>query len=162
MEKAAVPVTPEQPKPGLQTDDGLFYTYHEDLNATRPKHGKPGGWWMWIRKHLNFFRIFLLTFVFFPLIMSVILWAVNTEYQVAYVDALYLCYSSFTSTGTFHCILLWFILVFLTHLGLSPIDLSHTTTFQQVLLFVQTFLGSSILISWVVVMIRKYVPIPIL
>jgi len=42
--------------------------------------------------------------------------------------------------------------------GLSPIDLSHTTTLQQVLLFIQTFLGSSIFISWIVVMIRKYVP----
>jgi hypothetical protein len=157
MEKAAVPVAQEQPEPRLETDDGAFYTYHEDLNAAGSKHGKPGGWWIWIRKHLNFFRIFLLTFVFFPLIMSVIFWAVNTEYQVAYVDALYLCYSSFTSTGMLHGILLWFVLVFLTNLGLSPIDLSHTTTFQQVLLFVQTFLGCPILISWVVVMIRKYV-----
>jgi hypothetical protein len=109
MEKAAVPVVPEQ---RLETGDGVFYTYHEDLNAARSHHGKPGGWWMWIREHLNFFRIFLLTFLFFPLIVSVVFWAVNTEYQVAYVDALYLCYSSFTSTGMFHCILLWFVLGF--------------------------------------------------
>ena len=101
MEKTAVPVAQEQPTSQLETDDGVFYTYHEDLNATRSKHGNPGGWWIWIRKHLNFFRIFLLTFVFFPLIMSVIFWAVNTEYQVAYVDSLYLCYSSFTKKKQF-------------------------------------------------------------
>lgn len=102
MEKVAVPMDEEQPvNPRLETNDGVFYTYHEDLNATRSKHGKLGGWWIWIRKHLNFFRIFLLTFVFFPLIMSVVFWAANTEYQVAYVDTLYLCYSSFTNTGIF-------------------------------------------------------------
>jgi hypothetical protein len=95
MEKEAPPLVQEHLTPPSENDDGIFYTYKD----MEPQHGKTWGWWIWIRENLNFFRIFLLVFMFLPLITSVIFWAVSTEYQVAYVDALYLCYSAFTDTG---------------------------------------------------------------
>jgi hypothetical protein len=39
--------------------------------------------------------------------------------------------------------------------GLSAIDLSRTTPLQQVLLYIQMFLGSQIVVSWIVVLVRK-------
>jgi len=99
MEKAAVSDDQEQ-SGSSGNDQGTVYMYKGGSDAVHAKHRKGGQWWRWIKRHLNFFRIFILVFVFFPLMVSIIFWAVSTEYKVAYVDALYLCYSSFTSTGT--------------------------------------------------------------
>ncbi|PVF97493.1 TrkH-domain-containing protein [Serendipita vermifera] len=92
----------------------------------------------WLRKHLNFFRIYLLSFTFFPLFFSIIFWAVNGRYKIGYMDALAICYSAFTNTG------------------LAPFDLSRTTPLQQAILYVQMFLGSPIVVSWIVVLVRKH------
>ncbi|KAG8784293.1 low affinity potassium transporter [Serendipita sp. 397] len=94
-------------------------------------------WIAWLEKHLNFFRIHLLVFTFFPLICSVVFWAVNGQYKIAYIDAVLVCYSAFTNTG------------------LSSIDLSRTTPLQQAMLFIQMFFGSIIVVAWVVVLVRK-------
>ncbi|KAG8825887.1 low affinity potassium transporter [Serendipita sp. 399] len=88
-------------------------------------------------KHLNFFRIHLLVFTFFPLLCSILFWAVNGRYKIAYIDAVFLCYSAFTNTG------------------LAPVDLSRMTPLQQALLYIQMFCGSIIVVAWVVVLVRK-------
>ncbi|KAJ3993863.1 cation transport protein-domain-containing protein [Lentinula boryana] len=44
----------------------------------------------------------------------------------------------------------------MTVCGLATVDLSSLTPWQQVILFVQMCLGSPVLVSWVIVYIRKY------
>ncbi|PVF97492.1 TrkH-domain-containing protein [Serendipita vermifera] len=94
-------------------------------------------WKGWLWEHLNFFRIHLLVFTFLPLFVSIIFWAVSGRYSIKYVDALYVCYSAFTNAG------------------LAAFDLSRATPLQQALLFMQMFLGSPIVVSWIVVLVRK-------
>ncbi|KAG8799789.1 low affinity potassium transporter [Serendipita sp. 398] len=96
-------------------------------------------WVVWLKQHLNFYRIHLLVFTFVPLVFSVVFWAANGKYKLAYIDALFLCYSAFTNAG------------------LASVDLSRTTSLQQAMLFIQMFFGSMIFVSWVVVLVRKYV-----
>lgn len=83
----------------------------------------------------------LLVFTFTPLLMSIIFWAVNGETKIAYIDSLFLSYSAFTGTG------------------LQAVDLSSTTPLQQAILWILMFSGSPIVASWVMVYIRKSVPI---
>lgn len=135
MQTEKAPNTEEQSSENQQQE--IIYTYNEDEVASNTKHTKHKGWWRWMRKHLNFFRIFLLAFIFLPLISSVLFWGVSTEYKIDYIDCLYISYSTITNTG------------------LSPMDLSRTTTLQQAIMFIQMTVGSPIFISWVVVMVRK-------
>lgn len=83
-------------------------------------------------------RIHLLAFTFIPLIISCIMYAANGNNKIDYIDALLLCVSCFTNTG------------------LSPIDISRTTAFQQALLEVQMFSGSIILVSWLMAYVRMW------
>jgi hypothetical protein len=76
------------------TNQGGQSTY-EASTSSQPQERQGG----WLYRHLNFFRIYLLVFTFLPLFFSVIIWAVNGGYKVKYIDALYLAYSNFTSTG---------------------------------------------------------------
>jgi hypothetical protein len=39
--------------------------------------------------------------------------------------------------------------------GLAAFDLSRATPFQQSLLFIQMFFGSPVVVSWIVVLVRK-------
>lgn len=149
MEKPDVSQEQEQPD---ETDQGAIYTYNEDDRISHTKLSQSHKWWRWTRKHLNFFRIFLLCFIFVPLLTSVIFWAVSTEFKIDYIDCLYLSYSAITNTGMLH--LIPFVLI-LTFPGLSPIDLSHTTTLQQAMMFIEMAIGCPIFISWIVVMVRK-------
>jgi hypothetical protein len=66
---------------------------------------------------LNFYRIHLTFFTLHPLIWSAIFWAANGRYPVEYIDALFLCFSAQTVTG------------------LSSVNLSSLTGFQQAILF---------------------------
>ncbi|KAI0079232.1 hypothetical protein K474DRAFT_1659278 [Panus rudis PR-1116 ss-1] len=98
-------------------------------------------WWSrtghYIRAHLNFFRIHLLFFTFTPLIFSGILYACNGKYPLSYIDALFNCVSAITVCG------------------LATVDLSSLTPLQQVLLFVQMCIGNPVIVSWVMVYIRR-------
>ncbi|KAF8435126.1 cation transport protein-domain-containing protein [Boletus edulis BED1] len=96
------------------------------------------GLWTTLRRHLNFFRIHLLFFTFTPLIGSVILYASNGRYPIAYIDALYMSVSAVTVCG------------------LSTVNLSPLTPWQQVLLFLQMCVGSPVLVSWFMVYIRRH------
>ncbi|KAJ7270035.1 cation transport protein-domain-containing protein [Mycena haematopus] len=94
--------------------------------------------WKAIRKHLNFYRVHILFFTFTPLIFSGILYASNGQYHVSYIDALFNCVSAMTVCG------------------LATVDLSSLTGWQQVILFIQMCLGSPVVVSWVMVYMRKY------
>jgi hypothetical protein len=69
----------------------------------------------------NFYRIHLTFFTIHPLIWSGIFYGVNGQYPVSYTDALFLCFSAQTVTG------------------LSSVNLSTLTGFQQFILFWYAF-----------------------
>ncbi|KAL0948734.1 hypothetical protein HGRIS_008868 [Hohenbuehelia grisea] len=94
--------------------------------------------WRTIRKHLNFYRVHVLAFVFTPLVSSAIFYGLNGPTNVPYVDCLFLCVSAMTVSG------------------LTTLDLSGLTTGQQVLLFLLMCLGSPVLASGVMVFIRRH------
>jgi hypothetical protein len=88
-------------------------------------------WWHTLRFELNFYRIHWLFFTLHPLIWSGIFYAANGQYKVPYIDCLFLCVSSQTVTG------------------LSTVNLSTTTGFQQFVLF------------WFVIQLIIYTTVPI-
>lgn len=99
----------------------------------------------WIKRESNFFRIHLLFFLLVPLISAAIFYGANGEFHIrelfllfsaryttdvanvchaiAFIDALFLCYSALTVTG------------------LSTINLSTCTVFQQAILYVLQGVG---------------------
>ncbi|KAL4064271.1 cation transport protein-domain-containing protein [Scleroderma yunnanense] len=89
--------------------------------------------WRDIRKNLNFFRVHLLFFTFTPLVASTIFYASNGRYPVSYIDALFNCVSAMTVCG------------------LTTVNLSGLTPWQQVILFLQMCIGSPVLVSWFIV-----------
>ncbi|KAJ7496885.1 cation transport protein-domain-containing protein [Mycena latifolia] len=94
--------------------------------------------WNAIRKELNFYRVHILFFTFTPLIFSAIFYASNGHYQISYIDSLFNCVSAMTVCG------------------LATVDLSSLTAWQQTILFFQMCLGSPVVVSWVMVYLRKY------
>ncbi|KZZ93919.1 cation transporter [Ascosphaera apis ARSEF 7405] len=89
---------------------------------------------------LNFITLHYAYYFFTVLLASVILWGSSTpprSVHVPYTDALFLCVSAMTLSG------------------LNTVNLSDLNTFQQVILFLLTILGSPVLVSAVVVLIRK-------
>ncbi|KAI5982486.1 cation transport protein-domain-containing protein [Pisolithus albus] len=95
--------------------------------------------WQGIRENLNFFRVHLLFFTFTPLVASAVLYASNGKYPISYVDALFNSVSAMTVCG------------------LSTVNLSSLTPWQQVILFLQMCFGSPVLVSWFMVFIRRHV-----
>ncbi|KAJ5578714.1 uncharacterized protein N7459_007678 [Penicillium hispanicum] len=86
----------------------------------------------------NFLTLHYVYFIATCLISSVIFYLTSTPWRsVAYVDAIFLCVSAMTGAG------------------LNTVDLSTLNTFQQVILFILLILGSAILISSTVLMLRK-------
>lgn len=94
--------------------------------------------WRGMRKNLNFFRVHLLFFTFIPLLASAVLYASNGKYPISYVDALFNSVSAMTVCG------------------LSTVNLSSLTPWQQVILFLQMCVGSPVVVSWCMVCIRRY------
>ncbi|KAI6014220.1 cation transport protein-domain-containing protein [Pisolithus microcarpus] len=94
--------------------------------------------WQGIRENLNFFRVHLLFFTFTPLVASAVLYASNGKYPISYVDALFNSVSAMTVCG------------------LSTVNLSSLTPWQQVILFLQMCFGSPVLVSWSMVFMRRY------
>ncbi|KZT50397.1 hypothetical protein CALCODRAFT_461759 [Calocera cornea HHB12733] len=93
--------------------------------------------WNSFVSNLNFFRIHVLYFTLMPIVMACIIYAVNGQYHVEFVDALFCSYSAITTTG------------------LATINISSATPFQQFLLMAQMFLGGLVTVSWVMVYVRR-------
>ncbi|KAJ3727873.1 cation transport protein-domain-containing protein [Lentinula raphanica] len=85
----------------------------------------------------SFFRLHLFAFVFIPLISSAIFWGCNGRFSISYLDSLFLCYSAMTVTG------------------LSTVNLSTLTAWQQVILYLLMMLGDITMVSWIMVLVRK-------
>ncbi|GLI81137.1 hypothetical protein PoHVEF18_009509 [Penicillium ochrochloron] len=86
----------------------------------------------------NFLTLHYLYFIATCLVASIIFYLTSTPWKsVAYVDAIFLCVSAMTGAG------------------LNTVDLSTLNTFQQAILFILLILGSAILISSTVLMVRK-------
>ncbi|KAH8101386.1 TrkH-domain-containing protein [Cristinia sonorae] len=92
----------------------------------------------WLKKELNFFRIHLLFFLLVPLISAAVFWGANGRFHISFIDALFLCYSALTVTG------------------LSTVNLSTCTVFQQAILFFLMCIGNVTVVAWVMVLIRKH------
>ncbi|KAF3399952.1 Low-affinity potassium transport protein [Penicillium rolfsii] len=87
----------------------------------------------------NFLTLHYLYFIATCLVASIIFYLTSTPWKsVAYVDAIFLCVSAMTGAG------------------LNTVDLSTLNTFQQAILFILLILGSAILISSTVLMVRKH------
>ncbi|KAI5288608.1 hypothetical protein KEM54_005076 [Ascosphaera aggregata] len=89
---------------------------------------------------LDFITLHYTYYIFTVFLASVILWGSSTppnSVAIPYVDALFLCVSAMTLSG------------------LNTMNLSDLNTFQQVILLLLTIIGSPVLVSAVVVLIRK-------
>jgi len=70
-----------------------------------------------VLQECTFFRVHLFAFTFTPLIFAGIFYGCNGRFHISFLDSLFLCYSAMTVTG------------------LSTVNLSTTTVWQQVLLY---------------------------
>ncbi|KZT64165.1 TrkH-domain-containing protein [Daedalea quercina L-15889] len=93
--------------------------------------------WGGVKESVRFYRIHLLSFITIPLLAAVVFWASNGKYKIPFVDALFVCVSAATGTG------------------LSTIDLSSTTPWQQVIITLLEICGNIVFVSWVVVYSRR-------
>jgi hypothetical protein len=80
------------------------------------------------------------TSTFTPLIFSGIFYASNGRYKISYIDSLFNCVSAMTVCG------------------LATINLSSLTGFQQALLFFLMCIGNPVIVSWVIVYMRRSAP----
>ena len=71
----------------------------------------------YVLKECTFYRVHLFAFTIIPLIFSGIFYGCNGRFHISYLDSLFLCYSAMTVTG------------------LSTVNLSTVTVWQQVLLY---------------------------
>ena len=94
-----------------------------------------------IRQHLpplNFITLHYAYFICTCLIAAIIFWGASTPAQsISFTDALFLAVSAMTEAG------------------LNTVNLSTLNTFQEVVLFLMIMLGSTVLVSSAVVVIRK-------
>lgn len=88
-------------------------------------------------KHVTFYRLHLAAFTFIPLIAAGIFYASNGRFPVSFIDSVFICYSCMTVTG------------------LSTINLSTITVWQQVILYILMIMGDITTVSWIMVLIRK-------
>ncbi|KAL2002773.1 hypothetical protein VTN02DRAFT_5991 [Thermoascus thermophilus] len=86
----------------------------------------------------NFLTLHYAYFIVTTLICSLVFWGASTPFgSVSYVDSLFMCAMAITGAG------------------LNSVNLSTLNTFQQVLLFLLIIFGSTILVSSVVLYVRK-------
>ncbi|WAQ92991.1 hypothetical protein PtA15_18A47 [Puccinia triticina] len=95
----------------------------------------------WIGCDLNFYRCHLLAFIFIPFIFAIIFYLAHTLNQPevekpAFIDCLFMCHSAMTMTG------------------LNTIMLSSINRFQQALLYILMSIGSTTMISMIMIYIR--------
>ncbi|KAJ6615355.1 cation transport protein-domain-containing protein [Mycena sp. CBHHK59/15] len=88
--------------------------------------------------HGTFYRAHVTAFTIIPLISAGVFYACNGQYHVSFVDSLFVCYSAMTVTG------------------LSTINLSTVTAWQQVILYLLMLMGDITMVSWIMVLVRKW------
>lgn len=78
-----------------------------------------------ITEETTFFRIHIAAFTLIPLIFSCIFYASNGRFHVSFLNSMFLCYSAMTVTG------------------LSTVNLSTITAWQQAILYILMTIVSS-------------------
>lgn len=91
----------------------------------------------YIVKQATFLRLHVLAFTFIPLIFAAIFYASNGQTHVGFLDSMFVCYSAMTVTG------------------LSTVNLSTTTIWQQAILYFLMIIGNFTFVSWIMVLVRK-------
>ncbi|EJD53027.1 TrkH-domain-containing protein [Auricularia subglabra TFB-10046 SS5] len=94
--------------------------------------------WSYTKRHANFFRVHLSAFVIVPLILGSILYASNGRVKIEYLDCLFIAYSAMAGCG------------------LSTVNLSSLTGWQQTILFALMLLGHFGVVSLLMVLVRKH------
>lgn len=89
------------------------------------------------KQHLNFYRIHLLVFTFTPLIFAAIFHASNTT-PISFIDCLFVCVSAMTVTG------------------LTTINISVSTAWQQAILFFLMLIGNITAVSVTMIWVRRH------
>ncbi|KZV91059.1 TrkH-domain-containing protein [Exidia glandulosa HHB12029] len=92
----------------------------------------------YVKGHANFFRIHLTAFILIPFLCGTILFACNGRYRVDYLDSLFIAYSAFSGCG------------------LSTVNLSQLTAWQQVILLLLMVGGHFGVVSTFMVLVRKH------
>ncbi|KAF8890777.1 cation transport protein-domain-containing protein [Infundibulicybe gibba] len=119
------------PVSGLDTGD-----YGKPIDS--PQRGGPLARCLhYLIEECTFFRVHLFAFIFVPLVFSGIFYACNGRFHVSFLDSLFLCYSAMTVTG------------------LSTVNLSTLTAWQQVMLYILMLMGDITVVSWIMVLVRK-------
>ncbi|KAJ7448435.1 potassium transporter [Mycena galericulata] len=88
--------------------------------------------------HGTYYRIHFTAFTIIPLIAGAIFYGCNGQFHVSFLDSLFVCYSAMTVTG------------------LSTVNLSTTTAWQQVILYIMMLIGDFTVVSWIMVLVRKW------
>jgi hypothetical protein len=87
---------------------------------------------------LNFITVHYFYFILTALLSAMIFWGSSTpKFEVGFTDSLFLCVSAMTESG------------------LNTVNLSEINTWQQIILFLLTLIGSSIFVSSFIVYIRR-------
>ncbi|KAF9007033.1 potassium transporter [Cyathus striatus] len=107
------------------------------LQQPQPEIAPGNGLLHYILTEVTFFRAHLFAFTIIPLIFSGIFFASNGRFPVKYIDSLFLCYSAMTVTG------------------LSTVNLSTLTAWQQAILYILMMIGDITVVSWLMVLVRK-------
>ncbi|KAJ7157872.1 potassium transporter [Mycena crocata] len=88
--------------------------------------------------HGTFYRLHFTTFTVVPLIAAGIFYGCNGQFHVSFLDSMFMCYSAMTVTG------------------LAVVNLSTLTPFQQVILYILMLIGDITVVSWIMVLVRKW------
>ncbi|KAJ6562832.1 potassium transporter [Mycena vulgaris] len=88
--------------------------------------------------HGTFYRLHFTAFTIIPLIAAAIFYGCNGRFHVSFLDSVFVCYSAMTVTG------------------LSTINLSTITVWQQVILYILMLIGDITVVSWIMVLVRKW------
>jgi hypothetical protein len=87
---------------------------------------------------LNFITVHYFYFILTSLLSAMVFWGSSTpKFEVGFTDSLFLCVSAMTESG------------------LNTVNLSEVNTWQQIILFLLTLIGSSIFVSSFIVYIRR-------
>lgn len=104
----------------------------------------------------NFLTLHYVYFIATCLVSSIIFYLTSTPWRsVAYVDAIFMCVSAMTGAGLNTVGSPISGRVWREKANVAKVDLSTLNTFQQAILFILLILGSAILISSTVLLVRK-------
>lgn len=123
----------DSPHPLWRRSNGQCRTPEQPLSV-----GGLAGVLRFLRRYLNFFRIHVVVFMLAPLVASAAFYAANRDVHVAYIDSLFLCVSALTVTG------------------LTTINISQATGFQQSILYALMWCGNITTVACVMVIVRRY------